>query len=58
LFYQGAVILQLRRLSEEVLEGGRVIVVSHQEDVCEEFGSRYYIYKDADGVARVERNSP
>ncbi len=40
---------ELRRLSEDVLQGGRVVVVSHQEDVCEEFGSRYRISKDASG---------
>jgi DNA repair protein SbcC/Rad50 len=45
---------ELRRLSEDVLQGGRVIVVSHQEDVCEEFGSKYRIYRDANNHARIE----
>jgi exonuclease SbcC len=45
---------ELHRLSEEVLQGGRVIVVSHQEDVWEEFGSRYRVSKDGDGSTQVE----
>jgi exonuclease SbcC len=48
---------ELHRLSEDVLKGGRVIVVSHQEDVCEEFGSRYRISKEANGYTRIELNS-
>jgi DNA repair protein SbcC/Rad50 len=47
-------ITELSRLSEEVLRGGRVIVVSHQDDVCEGFGSRYRISKDSSGSARIE----
>jgi DNA repair exonuclease SbcCD ATPase subunit len=47
---------ELRRLSEDVLQGGRVIVVSHQEDVCEEFGSRYRISKDESGTVQIERH--
>jgi hypothetical protein len=31
-----------------------VIVVSHQEDVCEEFGSKYRIYRDANNHAKIE----
>lgn len=46
---------ELRRLSEDVLQNGRVVVVSHQEDVCEEFGSRYRISKDANGALQVQR---
>jgi hypothetical protein len=42
-------------LSEKVLSNGRVVVVSHQEDVCGEFGSRYRLSKDDDGYVRVER---
>lgn len=48
---------ELHRLSEDVLKGGRVIVVSHQEDVCEEFGSRYRISKEANGYTRIELSS-
>jgi DNA repair protein SbcC/Rad50 len=44
---------ELSNLSEEVLSGGRVIVVSHQEDVCDRFGSRYRIEKEADGYIKV-----
>lgn len=45
---------EIRRLSEEVLRGGRVIIVSHQADVCEEFDSRYFVYKDDNKYAQVE----
>ncbi|MBI1925989.1 SMC family ATPase, partial [Candidatus Poribacteria bacterium] len=45
---------ELHRLSEEVLQGGRIIVVSHQEDVCEGFGSRYRISKDPNGNVHIE----
>ncbi|BAZ03347.1 hypothetical protein NIES37_73600 (plasmid) [Tolypothrix tenuis PCC 7101] len=45
---------ELRRLSEDVLQGGRVIVVSHQEDVCEEFGSKYRVYRDANNHAKIK----
>ena len=32
---------ELGRLSRDVLQGGRVIVVSHQDDVKEKFGNRF-----------------
>lgn len=54
---RGLMVSELNRLSEEVLCGGRVIVVSHQDDVCEEFGSRYHIFKDESGIVHVECNS-
>lgn len=47
---------ELRRLSDEVLQGGRVLIVSHQEDVCWEFANRYHITKDLDGFIRVEHS--
>lgn len=47
---------ELRRLSEEILHGGRIIIVSHQEDVCWEFANRYHIYKGIDGLIEVEHN--
>ncbi|KAF0247505.1 MAG: exonuclease SbcC, partial [bacterium] len=47
---------ELRRLSEEVLHGGRVIIVSHQEDVCWEFANRYHISKGIDGLIEIEHN--
>ncbi len=47
---------ELRRLSEEILHGGRVIIVSHQEDVCWEFANRYHISKSLDGLIEVEHN--
>lgn len=52
---RGALIRVLQDLSEKVLSNGRVVVVSHQEDVCGEFGSRYRLSKDDDGYVRVER---
>jgi exonuclease SbcC len=45
---------ELRRLSENVLNGGRVVIVSHQEDICEEFTHRFKIYKDSNGAAKAE----
>lgn len=52
---RGALIRVLQDLSEEVLSNGRVVVVSHQEDVCGEFGSRYRLSKDDAGYVRAER---
>lgn len=46
---------ELRRLSEDVLGGGRVIVVSHQEDVQDQFPHRHHVTKGADGRACIER---
>ncbi len=54
---RGLLISELSRLSEEVLCGGRVIVVSHQEDVCEEFANRYHVFEDSNGSVRVESSS-
>ncbi|MBD2001415.1 SMC family ATPase [Leptolyngbya sp. FACHB-541] len=53
---RGLLVSELRRLSEEVLQGGRVIIVSHQEDICEEFAYRYRISKDSSGYGQVEFN--
>ena len=44
----------LRHLSENELKGGRIIVVSHQDDVREAFGHRYQLSRDAMGYAKVE----
>ncbi len=46
-------VAELRRLSDDVLHGGRVVVVSHEDDVIQEFGSRYHITKDTDGATMV-----
>ena len=46
---------EMRTLSEKVLLGGRVVIVSHLDDVRDFFGSRYRISKDAAGCVRVER---
>lgn len=51
---RGLLISELSRLSEEVLQGGRVIVVSHQDDVCEEFASRYHVFEDSNGDVRLQ----
>ena len=52
---RGLLVGELHRLSEQVLHGGRVIVVSHQEDVREEFSSRYRISKQEDGTVSIQR---
>jgi len=44
---------ELRRLSDDVWRGGLIVVVSHQEDVCEEFGDRYRVFKDEYGCVQV-----
>ena len=44
----------LRHLSEHELKGGRIIVVSHQDDVRDAFGHRYELGRDKMGYARVE----
>ncbi len=46
---------ELTRLSDEVLSGGRVIIVSHEEDICEEFAHRLRISKNTDGLVSVEK---
>jgi exonuclease SbcC len=46
---------ELTRLSDEVLSGGRVIIVSHEEDICNEFAHRLRISKNADGLVSVEK---
>jgi DNA repair protein SbcC/Rad50 len=50
---RGLMVDELHRLSGEVLQGGRVIVISHQEDVCEGFAHRCVVTKDEDGRAQV-----
>lgn len=51
-------VAELSRLSEDVLQGGRVIVVSHQPDVVEGFGSRYQLSRDPDGLVQIDYNPP
>jgi len=48
---------ELTRLSDEVLSGGRVIIVSHEEDICEEFAHRFRISKTPDGLVNIERSA-
>lgn len=48
-------VAELRRLSDEVLQGGRVVIVSHEEDICEEFAHRLKVSKSPDGFVSVER---
>jgi exonuclease SbcC len=49
-------IQELHRLSAEALQRGRIIVVSHQDDVCESFPSRYRLERNPEGYVKVERN--
>lgn len=44
----------LRHLSEHELRNGRIIVVSHQDDVCEAFSHRLRLSRDGQGYAQVE----
>lgn len=46
---------ELRRLSEDVLEDGRVVVVSHQDDVQDQFPFRHVVTKES-GRATVEQS--
>lgn len=46
---------ELQRLSADVFGGGRVIVVSHQEDVCDDFPQRYAIARDKEGLVSATR---
>jgi DNA repair protein SbcC/Rad50 len=54
---RGLLITELSRLSEEVLQGGRVIVVSHQNDICEEFANSYHVFEDTDGSVQLQLSS-
>jgi exonuclease SbcC len=47
-------VAELRRLSDDVWRGGLIVVVSHQEDVCGEFGDRYHVSKDEHGCVQVK----
>ena len=48
-------VTELRRLSEDVLNGGRVVIVSHEDDICDKFVHRLKITKNIDGIVSVER---
>jgi DNA repair exonuclease SbcCD ATPase subunit len=48
-------VAELRRLSDEVLNGGRVVIVSHEEDICEEFAHRLKVSKTGDGFVAIEK---
>jgi DNA repair protein SbcC/Rad50 len=50
-------IQELHRLSAETLQRGRIIVVSHQDDVCESFPNRYRLERNLEGYVKVERNA-
>lgn len=47
---------EMRDLSEKTLRGGRVVIVSHLDDVRSDFGNRYRISKDSEGYIQAERN--
>lgn len=51
---RGLMVDNLRHLSEHELKNGRIIVVSHQNDVQESFGHRYELSRDPGGYAQVE----
>jgi DNA repair protein SbcC/Rad50 len=48
-------IQELHRLSADALQRGRIIVVSHQDDVCESFPNRYRLERNPEGYVKVER---
>jgi DNA repair exonuclease SbcCD ATPase subunit len=48
---------EMGHLSEEVLRGGRVIIVSHLDDVRGDFACRYRISKDPAGGVEVARSN-
>jgi exonuclease SbcC len=54
---RGLLVKELWRLSDDALSGGRVVVVSHQEDVCGDFSNRYRVSKDADGYVQIDRHA-
>lgn len=47
---------ELSRLAE-IFQNGRVIIVSHQDDVQENFANRYRLSKNDDGLTSVETGS-
>ena len=51
---RGLMVDNLRHLSQHELKNGRIIVVSHQNDVQDFFGSRYSLSRDPSGYAQVE----
>lgn len=51
---RGLLVQELSRVSSVVLRGGRIVIVSHQDDVCEEFRHRYRITKDGGGYVNIE----
>ena len=51
---RGLMVDNLRHLSEHELKNGRIIVVSHQDDVRDAFGHRYQLSRDEQGYARIE----
>ncbi len=51
-----SLVSEFRSLSIDILQGGCVIVVSHQDDFCEAFMNRYRLGKDEQGFTEVRRN--
>ncbi len=51
---RGLLVQELSRVSSVVLRGGRIVIVSHQDDVCDEFTHRYRITKDSSGYVSVD----
>ncbi|MEO1075688.1 MAG: SMC family ATPase, partial [Bacteroidota bacterium] len=46
---RGLMVEELRRLSQKVLDGGRIVVVAHQDDVKDQFDYRFHIEKPVTG---------
>ena len=49
---RGLMVDNLRHLSENEFKNGRIIVVSHQDDVCDSFGHRYRLSRDENGLCQ------
>ncbi len=55
---RGLLVQELSRVSNVILRGGRIVIVSHQDDVCEDFTHRYRITKDGRGYVSIECGTP
>ncbi|HMS41262.1 MAG TPA: SbcC/MukB-like Walker B domain-containing protein [Pyrinomonadaceae bacterium] len=52
---RGLMVDELKRL-KDILQNGRVIIVSHQDDVQEEFPNRFRLNKTDEGFINVQVN--
>lgn len=53
---RSSLVEEFRRLSTDILQGGCVIAVSHQDDVCEAFMNRYRLSKNEQDFIDIRRN--